>query len=708
MAALSRVAQYDFYHLPQYHEIAERNGEGRAQLFVQFNEEHVIALPLLIRQCNTIPGLQGFSALDATSAYGYVGPVSSDPVPPAPFIAGFQSELRDVLGTMKVTSLFTRLHPLLSQVPLVAGLGEIEPAGTTVSIDLTLPEEEQAAGLRLNHVRNIRRLLALGGTCSHDTSRSLDEFAGIYYETMRRVGAAPRYFFKRDYFTQLDELRGSLVHLFTCLLEGEVVAAGLFFACEGIVQYHLGATRTGYEALGPMKLVLDTARLWASRHGMKILHLGGGVGAQEDSLFRFKTGFSRRRHPYATWRWLIDEERYDRMNKAKADWNAKNGVGFISTEYFPLYRGDTEPPRSQSAARPNGRVTSSEHDSEHTRHRPSTAVDKPSLASPDQTAEPPNVLVTAAGRRTTLVRAFVDAARTRGGRTYAADVDPLAPALYLADEAVRIRPTNDSSYIADLIQIVERHGIRLLVPTIDPDLPVLARVRTQFGLLGCVVAVSSESFVDLVFDKYAMYLGLSAHGVALAKSWLPEDARGGMPDRLYVKPRRGSGSTDNHIVARRDLDLILPLVTDPIVQELLEGPEITIDAMLSLDGLPVHFVPRRRIRTLAGESIQGVTLEHDPDLEAWITHILEICGSLGAAGPLCLQAFLTSRGPVLSEVNARFGGGFPLGLAAGGNYAELLLDMIDGVPVPSRLGMYEAGLFMTRYHVEHFTRSPRW
>ena len=103
-----------------------------------------------------------------------------------------------------------------------------------------------------------------------------------------------------------------------------------------------------------------------------------------------------------------------------------------------------------------------------------------------------------------------------------------------------------------------------------------------------------------------------------------------------------------------------------------------------------------------------MTLEHDPDLEAWITHLLEICGSLGAAGPLCLQAFLTSRGPVLSEVNARFGGGFPLGMAAGANYVEWLLDMIDGIPVPSRLGAYDAGVFMTRYNVEHFTRSPKW
>jgi carbamoyl-phosphate synthase large subunit len=152
----------------------------------------------------------------------------------------------------------------------------------------------------------------------------------------------------------------------------------------------------------------------------------------------------------------------------------------------------------------------------------------------------------------------------------------------------------------------------------------------------------------------------------------------------------------------------LSSIDDPIIQEVLSGPEITIDVLLDLDGRPIHYVPRYRLRTLAGESIQGVTLEHDRDLESWIENLLEICGSLGAAGPLCLQAFLTDRGPVLSEINARFGGGFPLSLAAGGLHTIWLLDLMDGIPVPSRLGEYESGLYMTRYYVEYFTRAQKW
>ncbi len=156
------------------------------------------------------------------------------------------------------------------------------------------------------------------------------------------------------------------------------------------------------------------------------------------------------------------------------------------------------------------------------------------------------------------------------------------------------------------------------------------------------------------------------------------------------------------------LPAVLELRADSVVQEVLTGPEITIDALLDLNGTPIHYVPRVRIRILAGESVQGVTLDHDPELEAWIERVLGVCSRLGAVGPLTIQAFLTPDGPVLSEINPRFGGGFPLALEAGGAYPGWLLDMVAGEAVAPRLGQYEAGVYMTRFHTEHFTRQPRW
>lgn len=307
------------------------------------------------------------------------------------------------------------------------------------------------------------------------------------------------------------------------------------------------------------------------------------------------------------------------------------------------------------------------------------------------------------------MRTFVEEAHARGGRVYAADVDALAPALDLADEAVRISHTDDGGYLSDVTALVERHQICLIVPTIDAELAILARAAETLLERGCRVAVSSTAFVEITLDKHQTGVVFGGAGIHVPWSWLPPvGAPIELPDKVFAKPRRGSASQDQYQVAREDLDGILPLVADPIVQEVLTGPEITVDALLDFEGRPIHYVPRFRIRTLGGESVQGMTLHHDAAVETWIVRVLRISSRLGAMGPLTIQAFQTPTGLVLSEINPRFGGGFPLAHAAGGAYAAWLLDMVEGVEVVPRLGSYEPGLYMTRYNVEHFTRQPRW
>lgn len=320
-----------------------------------------------------------------------------------------------------------------------------------------------------------------------------------------------------------------------------------------------------------------------------------------------------------------------------------------------------------------------------------------------------NVLITAAGRRTSLVRTFVDEAHRRGGRVFAADVDALAPALDFADEAIRIRHTDDAGYVDDLLATVQRHDIKLVVPTIDGELPILARAADRFLEIGCRAAVSSPRFVDVTLDKYQTGVVFGGAGIHVPWSWLPPiDSAIELPRRVFAKPRRGSASQDQYHVDRERLGGVLPLVGDPIVQEVLGGPEITIDALLDFDGQPIHYVPRYRIRTLGGESVQGVTLQHDEATESWIERVLRISSRLGGRGPLTIQAFQSDAGLILSEINPRFGGGYPLALAAGGSYAAWLIDMVAGIPVQPRLRAYESGVYMTRYNVEQFTRATRW
>jgi natural product biosynthesis luciferase-like monooxygenase protein len=341
-------AMHDVYHLPGYHAVAERHGEGEARLFAYEQAGYTIALPLIIR---TLADLRGIGASantwrDATSVYGYSGPICSHKEMPRAVIEGFQRGLITALQELQVVSVFSRLHPLLpEQAPLLQGIGEYQLGGTTVSINLSDAPVEQRAQYGGSIRNRLNRLARLGVTCALDPEqRHLPEFVALYHETMRRVKAEESYFFDPMYFSDLAKNLGPALKLFVVKMrDGEVISGGLFTLCEGIVQYHLGGTRDTALKLSPMVLLFETVRHWANENRAHTFHLGGGVGAKPDSLFRFKARFSRQRHQFATWRWVVAAEAYRELSMQKDRWNSKCGLHAISASFFPAYRCPAEP-----------------------------------------------------------------------------------------------------------------------------------------------------------------------------------------------------------------------------------------------------------------------------------------------------------------------------------------------------------------------------
>lgn len=290
----------------------------------------------------------------------------------------------------------------------------------------------------------------------------------------------------------------------------------------------------------------------------------------------------------------------------------------------------------------------------------------------------------------------------------AGDVDPLAPTLYLADHAARLPLISDLGYIGALCDVVERHRIDLIVPTIDTELEVLAHHRRRLEELGCIPLVSSVELIEVTQDKFDTMQTFGDKGIRVPSSWLPSDlADKELPPRLFIKPRRGSASQHTYKADRHTLDALLTIVPDPMVQELVEAPEVTVDALLDLEGRPLHYVPRLRIRTLAGESIQGMTIPDKP-FRDWLVGVLEQVSKMGGIGPVTLQMFLTEPEPTLSEINPRFGGGFPLANAAGGHYPEWIVAMCRDEAVAPSFGAYREGLYMTRAHREVFVEELMW
>lgn len=315
-----------------------------------------------------------------------------------------------------------------------------------------------------------------------------------------------------------------------------------------------------------------------------------------------------------------------------------------------------------------------------------------------------NVLLTAASRRVPLVRAFKSALRGLGvqGSVIVTDFNPLSPALHAADRAYGVPLATDPSYLGELLAICEAERIRLIVPTIDDELPLFGEARKTFGARGVLAACSSEETALICNDKFLTSEALRVAGVPVAATFLPTALPASLRFPLFIKPRQGRGGVGAFAVeSPRELEFFLGYVPDPIVQEFLTGPEFTIDVLCDFSGRPVSIVPRERVVIRAGVSDRGRTVK-SPELMALATHV---CRAVPFAGPLNIQCRLHKGRPIVFEINARFSGGIPLTLAAGADFPRLLLEMAMGHDVPGAIGNFRDGLWMTNYEESVFLGS---
>lgn len=318
--ALGRVP-HDVYHLAEYAALEARLGGGTAACYAFEEAGDVLLVPLILRD---LPDRAG--RYDAASPYGYPGPVSSTDEPTF-WNRGLRG-LVEALRAAGAVTCFLRLHPLLPPPGSgLDGIGTVVGHGQTVAMNLSLDDTEIWRQVRGNHRRQIHRSRRADRRVVFDDWSRLPDFRSLYDETMRRVGACDSYLFPADYYDGLRTALGDRLHLATVMNGNEVICASLLTECDGIVEYHLGATATAHLNEQPTKLLFDEAWRWAKQRGNHWFHLGGGVGGAADSLFHFKAGFSQARFTFSTMRVIVDHETYAALS------GADPGTG-----HFPSYR----------------------------------------------------------------------------------------------------------------------------------------------------------------------------------------------------------------------------------------------------------------------------------------------------------------------------------------------------------------------------------
>ena len=341
---LYRIGAYDFYHLPEYHGLHEKRGEGLGRLVIYEEGDKLVALPLLIREVSTIPGLEEFGDYrDATSVYGYPGPLANvHGRADEEFLGQFAQLLDSYARSQNWVSVFSRLHPLLANHQLLTEIGSVFGLSDTIAIDLTIPPDEQIVRYRKSHRYEIRRARREGIEVIIDTNWEFyASFVEMYLDTMRRVGASTHYFFDQSYFDGLRRALENHLHLFVARMGGQLCAASLFVLTADIVQYHLSASNEDCLKWAPSKLIIDESRKWAISNNARWLHLGGGVGSSEDALFRFKAGFSPERYRFHIWKWIVNPDLYEQMTRQRQHWLTAQDIPIPQSNYFPAYRIDT-------------------------------------------------------------------------------------------------------------------------------------------------------------------------------------------------------------------------------------------------------------------------------------------------------------------------------------------------------------------------------
>jgi len=312
-----------------------------------------------------------------------------------------------------------------------------------------------------------------------------------------------------------------------------------------------------------------------------------------------------------------------------------------------------------------------------------------------------NILITSAGQRVSLVRAFQKELRAfaPSANVLTVDMNPeISPACRVSDGFFKVRRVTDSHYIPELVSLCERESIRMIIPTIDTELQVLSANRDEFEEKGIHVIVSAKAFVDACRDKRMINEFFLSRDIEIPK---PVDKENPVFP-LFIKPFDGSLSVDTFLVKSidqlTDYHLTNPKLMFMEYMDKNDYDEFTVDMYYGRDHRVKAIVPRLRMLVRAGEINKGLTCNND------IVGLLkEKLGYIeGAVGCLTTQVFFgkENKRMVGIEINPRFGGGYPLSYLAGANFpAWLISEYLLNQPV-SYMETWEDNLLMLRYDDE--------
>ena len=312
-----------------------------------------------------------------------------------------------------------------------------------------------------------------------------------------------------------------------------------------------------------------------------------------------------------------------------------------------------------------------------------------------------NILILSAGTRNKIVQYFKNALSGKGF-VIATDCSDLAPAIYEADKYYIVPRMTDEGYIDVILDICKKEKIDGVLSLIDPELSLLAENKERFEEIGTTVIGSSYELCEMSLDKFKMFNWLNEHGYKCAKSYMDKEKfyedldKGIAKFPVFVKPAKGSASIAiSKVYDKETVDLLFSHDQDLMIQEFLDGQEIGADVYIDMiSGEPVSIFTKKKLKMRAGETDKAVSFKDDKLFEL----ILKFVKQAGYRGQIDIDVFEIDGEYYISEVNPRFGGGYPHAFESGADHMKLITNNLAGKVNDCVIGKYENGIYMMKYN----------